>query len=78
MKNAFYVNKTELAVLAREKKAEKLAKLESVLSAKAEEKGVYEAGADGFDLSEEPVDPSEEMTENTPETREEVHFFCLR
>jgi hypothetical protein len=41
----------------------------------AESKGVYEAGADGFDLSSEPVpeiDENEKMTDNSPETRIEV------
>lgn len=64
----------ELAVLAGAKRAEKLAKLDALLSARAEAKGVYEAGADGFDISEAPPpqpDP-DEMTENTPETRQEV------
>lgn len=44
----------------------------------AEGKGVYEAGADGFDLSDEPVvDDSEKMTDNSPETRVEVLFIYL-
>ena len=68
-----YCKQAELTVLAREKRTEKLAKLDAALSARAEEKGVYGAGADGFDISESPAefDP-DEMTENTPETRQEV------
>jgi hypothetical protein len=47
--------------------------MDAMLSAQADEKGVYEAGAEGFDLSEEPVvEDRDKMTDNTPETRQEV------
>lgn len=59
--------------LATKIRAEKLAKLDAKLSAIADGKGIYEAGADGFDLSEQPTaQEGEEMTENTPEARQEV------
>lgn len=53
--------------------------MDALLTSKAEEKGVYEAGADGFDISEPPKESDpEEMTENTPETRQEVIIsWCL-
>ncbi len=60
--------------LAAAKRFEKERKKQEIALKVAEKKNlVYEAGADGFDLSEEPVvEDRDQMTDNSPETRVEV------
>ena len=64
----------ELAVAKRAQKQAK--RMEAALHVAEEKNRIYEAGADGFDLSEEPsVQPQEDgekLTDNSPETRVEV------
>lgn len=65
----------ELAVAKRAQKHAK--RMEAALHVAEEKNRVYEAGADGFDLSEEPsVQPEEDgekLTDNSPETRVEIY-----
>jgi hypothetical protein len=66
-----------LREIAEAKRAQKEAKhIEAALRVAEKKDQVYEAGADGFDLTEEPsVQPEEDgekLTDNSPETRVEV------